>query len=394
MSWVDAVLVISCLVAAASGFRQGLLVGLLGFTGFLGGGLAGMVLAPRVVGGWQPGPAQVVVAVAVVLLAASAGQALLGWAGGRLRAALRWRPARLLDSAAGAALGVVAVLVVAWFVAAALRQAPLPTLARDVAGSRVLHGVDRVMPDDAHGLFGSFRSALGERGFPQVFGGLSPERIVPVSPPSPAVAASPGVRAAAGSVVRVDGDARGCSRSVEGSGFVFAPGLVMTNAHVVAGVAAPVVRVRGTGEPLGADVVVFDPGRDLAVLRVQDLGAPALEFVGGASRGDQGAVAGFPRGGPYRVDAARVRETLTARGSDIYDSRRVTRSVLSLHTTVQPGNSGGPLLSPDGRVYGVVFAKSLDDARTGYALSLDEVAPVVAAARTARSPVDTMGCTG
>jgi S1-C subfamily serine protease len=393
VTWVDAALLAASVVVALSGLRQGFLVGLLSFTGFLGGGVLGMLLVPEVVGSWDPGLAQVSAAVALVVAVATVGQVLLGWVALRLRAGLRWRPARLLDSGAGAVLGVASMLVVAWFVAAALRQAPLPAVAREVAASRVLGAVDRVMPDDAQGLFGSFRSVLGDNGFPQVFGGLSPERIAPVDPPPTGVVASQGVRRAAGSIVRVDGEARACGRSIEGSGFVYDDGLVMTNAHVVAGVDEPEVRVGGRGEALEGEVVVFDPARDLAVLRVPDLEAPPLPFVEGAGRGDEAVVAGFPRGGPYRLDPARVREQITARGQDIYDEGRVARSVLSLFALVQPGNSGGPLLSPDGRVYGVVFAKSLDDPDTGYALSLEEVGPVAAAGREAREPVGTGDCT-
>ncbi|RJK97673.1 MarP family serine protease [Vallicoccus soli] len=394
LTWVDAALLLACLAVGLSGLRQGFLVGLLSFAGFLGGGVLGMLLVPEVVGSWDPGLAQVVAAVALVVAVATVGQVLLGWAALRLRAALRWRPARMLDSGAGALLGVASLLVVAWFVGAALRQAPLPTVAREVAASRVLSAVDRVMPDDAQGLFGSFRSVLGDNGFPQVFGGLSPERIAPVDPPSGGAVGSAGVRGAAGSVVRLDGQARDCGRSIEGSGFVYEDGLVMTNAHVVAGVDEPRVRVGGRGASLEGEVVVFDPQRDLAVVRVPGLDAPPLQFVEGAGRGDEAVVAGFPRGGPYRLDPARVREQITARGQDIYDERRVARSVLSLYALVQPGNSGGPLLAPDGRVYGVVFAKSLDDPDTGYALSLEEVAPVAEAGRTADGPVDTRGCTG
>jgi S1-C subfamily serine protease len=123
------------------------------------------------------------------------------------------------------------------------------------------------------------------------------------------------------------------------------PSTVLTNAHVVAGVAQPTVRDAG-GRSYDARVVAYDPRRDLAVLHVPLLEAPILRFDATAKRGDNAVVAGFPRGGPYRLDAARVREEISARGPDIYGRTQVTRSVFSLYTTVQPGNSGGPLLSP------------------------------------------------
>jgi S1-C subfamily serine protease len=389
---LDAVLLVAVALFGLSGYRQGLLVGVLSFVGFLAGGTVGMVITPSVVGDWAAGVSQVVVAVALVVALATVGQVVFSHAAAALRDRVTWRPARLLDSTAGALVSVCALLVVAWFVALAVRQAPLPELSRQVAGSRVLAAVDAVMPEQAGGLFRSFRALLGDSGLPQVFGGLSAERIAPVAPPSPDVATTPAVRAAAGSVVRIDGTATACRRSVEGSGFVYGPQRVLTNAHVVAGVTEPVVRVAGEGPALPAEVVVYDAGRDVAVLAVPGLRAPVLALDDGAERGDEAVVAGFPRGGPYRLDAARVRERITARGPDIYNARQVSREVLSLYTTIAPGNSGGPLLAPDGAVLGVVFAKSLDDPQTGYALTVAEVERVAAQGLRATEPADTQEC--
>lgn len=392
MNLLDVVLLVATLAFGLAGYRQGFLVGVLSFAGFLAGGVAGMLITPSLVGSWEPGAGQVLVSVGLVVVLATIGQLVLGYFGTRLREQLTWRPARVVDSTLGAGMSVVAVLLVAWFLALALRQAPLPDLSRQVASSRILTTLDTVMPAPARGLFGSFRSLLGGSSFPQVFGGLSPERIAPVDPPRADVGRTPGVQAAAASVVRVGGDARECRRSVEGSGFVYAPQRVLTNAHVVAGVRDPVVAVAGEGPGLPAEVVVFDARRDLAVLAVPGLDAPALRFDDSARRGNQAVVAGFPRGGPYRLDPARVREQITARGPDIYNSQQVSREVLSLFATVQPGNSGGPLLSPAGEVYGVIFAKSLDDPDTGYALTVPEVAAVAQAGREAGGAVDTREC--
>jgi S1-C subfamily serine protease len=206
------------------------------------------------------------------------------------------------------------------------------------------------------------------------------------------VRSTPAVAAARDSIVKISGTAAACNRQVEGTGFVYAPEHVVTNAHVVAGVREPQVQVGGTGRALPAHVVAYDPKRDLAVLFVPRLEAGALRFDRSAVRGSGAVVAGFPRGGPYAVVAARVREQLQARGRDIYGRSQVTRDVFSLYSTVQPGNSGGPLLSPAGRVYGVVFAKSVDDPNTGYALTVEEVRPVTDAAASATSPVSTGGC--
>jgi S1-C subfamily serine protease len=198
-------------------------------------------------------------------------------------------------------------------------------------------------------------------------------------------------RAAAG-VVKITGTARSCSRSQEGTGWVLKPGVVVTNAHVVAGVERPNVQPRGQGRSYPSRVVVFDPVRDLAVLNVEGLPAPALTLGTDVTADANASVAGFPLNGPYRVDPARVREVITARGEDIYGSGGSTRLVYSLNARVQPGNSGGPLLDTRGRVVGVVFAKSLDDDRTGYALTLAEAKPVLTAGLVPREPVSSGPC--
>jgi S1-C subfamily serine protease len=143
---------------------------------------------------------------------------------------------------------------------------------------------------------------------------------------------------------------------------------------------------------LAARVVVFDPRRDLAVLYAPGLQANALAFDDTGGRGDSGVVAGFPQGGPFQLDPARIRDTIEARGPDIYQRSQVTRQVFSLYANVQPGNSGGPLLTPDGAVYGVVFAKSLDDPNTGYALTANEVAPVVTEGKARTTGTSTGSC--
>ena len=392
MNLLDILLVVAVLAYAYSGYRQGFLVGVLSFAGFLGGGFLGMLLAPDLVAGIEGSARQAVAAVALVVVAATVLQIVASVIGGLARDRLTWRPARALDAGAGAGVAAVAVLVVAWFVASAVRQAPSQVLTEAVRQSSVLTTVDRATPDGARGLFGSFRRLLDQNGVPPVFSGLAPERIRAVERPDPGVRSTPAVAAARDSIVKISGTAGECNRQVEGTGFVYAPEHVVTNAHVVAGVTEPQVQVGGTGRSLPARVVAYDSKRDLAVLYVPRLEAGALRFDRSAARGSGAVVAGFPRGGPYAVVAARVREKIQARGRDIYGRSQVTRDVFSLYSSVQPGNSGGPLLSPAGRVYGVVFAKSVDDPNTGYALTVAEVRPVTDAAASATSPVSTGGC--
>ena len=392
MNWIDLLLVISALSFAFSGYRQGFVVGVLAFVGFLGGGVIGLLFAPSVVQRLDPGVFQSLVAIALVLLSATVGQVTLAWLGAMVRDRITWRPARVVDAGLGALVSVVALLLVSWFLASSLRPGPVPALSRQIGDSRIITAVDGVMPESADTLFSSFRRVLDDSGLPTVFGGLSPERIRAVDPPKTEVARRPAIRKASASVVEMEGTARSCSRRLDGSGFVIAPQHVLTNAHVVAGVTRPNVRVGGVGNRLPARVVVFDPEHDLAVLYVPDLRAAALDFDAGGGRGDSGVVAGFPQGGPFQLEPARIRDTIQARGPDIYQRNQVTREVFSLYADVEPGNSGGPLLTPAGDVYGVVFAKSLDDPETGYALTADEVAPVVAAGKGRTTETSTESC--
>jgi hypothetical protein len=392
VNWLDLVLLLSAVSFAFSGYRQGFVAGVLAFVGFLGGGVIGLLVAPAMVSGLNPGLGQSLLAVAIVLFTATLGQVTLGWLGSMLRARLTWRPARMVDAGLGAGVSVVAMLVVAWFLASALRPGPLPSLSHEIGDSRVIAGVDSVMPDRARTLFSSFRRVLDDSELPPVFSGLAPETIRSVPPPDGTITGTSAVRDAGRSVVKVVGTAESCSRTLDGSGFVFAPQHVLTNAHVVAGVDRPTIRLASGDQRYDARVVLFDSKRDLAVLYVPDLRLPTLDLADGANRGDEAVVAGYPGGGPFRLVAARIRDEINARGPDIYHRTEVTREVYALYADVEPGNSGGPLLDLKGRVDGVVFAKSLDDPKTGYALTTDEARGDMADGRDATTEVSTGAC--
>lgn len=390
-SALDLVLLVAAAVFAVSGYRQGFVVGVLSFVGFLGGGVLGAKLAPSLASlgtlSFVPAP---VLGLLTVLLAASVGQLIAAVLGGVVRDQLTWRPARQLDSAGGALISVVSLLLVAWLIGTAVASSSLTTLAAQVRRSVVLRTVNDAVPDSAQRWFASFRRLIDDRGFPEVFGGLAPTKVIEVAPPNGTLAASPVVQTARQSILKIIGTAEACRRRIEGSGFVYAPQRVMTNAHVVAGVRSPAVQV-GNRE-LAARVVLFDPRRDVAVLAVPGLDRPALSFTGAAATGADAIVAGYPQNGPFRADAARVRGTERARGPDIYQTSTVVREIYALRGLVQPGNSGGPLLDPQGQVYGVVFAAAADDPQTGYALTAREVAADAAAGTTATAPVSTQGC--
>jgi S1-C subfamily serine protease len=283
------------------------------------------------------------------------------------------------------------VLLVAWLVAAPLGSSPIPGLSRSVRNSALLHGINAVMPSQAKALSDALRHSVDTSGFPDVFGDLDPTKIRQVPEPDPQVAGSTVVAQAKKSVVKVRGTAPSCSRRIEGSGFVFAPQHVMTNAHVVAGTDSVSVEL-GESRRRG-QVVVYDAEKDLAVIYVPGLNVPALPFVEvPAKSGDDAIVLGYPLDGPFDVQAARIREVGPIRGPDIYEKHAVTRDIYTIRGLVRSGNSGGPLLGGDGAVLGVIFAAAADDAQTGFALSEKEAEPVVAAGRTATQPTDTGDC--
>jgi len=379
-----------------TGYRHGFVVSVLSLVGFLAGGALGMWLLPELLRRWHSVDDSVLLRTAVlvfgVFVVASLGQGIAVGVGSRLRRGLRVEPARVIDSILGAVATVLAVSVLLWFMAGAVRGGASAPVARAIGGSRVIQTIDRFVPPQTARLFAGFRSVLDREGFPRVFEGVATEPIAPVAPPDGRASYGRAVAAAAGSIVKINGIAESCNRGQEGSGWVVSPERVVTNAHVVAGVSFEHVRIRGTGPTYDARVVYFDPKRDLAVLSVPGLPAPALTQGPSLKRSDGAVVAGFPLDGPYRVDPARVRDVLSARGADIYGNPGVVREVYSLFARVQPGNSGGPLLSPRGEVVGIVFAKSLDDEKTGYALTLDEARPVLSAANSSVSPVNTGGC--
>ncbi|NUV69941.1 MarP family serine protease [Streptomyces sp. CAI-121] len=399
MNVLDILLLLAAVWFAVIGYRQGFVVGILSVIGFLGGGLVAVYLLPviwnRVTEDAEVSTAVSIGAVVVVIICASIGQAFTTHLGNKLRRYITWSPARALDATGGALVNVVAMLLVAWMIGLLLAGTSLPTLGKEVRTSSVLLGVDRVMPNQAPSWFQDFSSVLAQNGFPQVFSPFANEPITEVKAPDPALVGSPVAARAKKSIVKVVGTAPSCGKVLEGTGFVFSERRVMTNAHVVGGVDEPTVQIGGEGRLYDAKVVLYDWQRDIAVLDVPDLKARPLQFTGpddDAETGDSAIVAGFPENGAYDVRSARVRARINADGPDIYHRGTVRRDVYSLFATVRQGNSGGPLLTPDGKVYGVVFAKSLDDPDTGYALTADEIREDIEIGRTANQQVDSQGC--
>lgn len=388
----DVILIVLMLVFAISGYRQGFVIGALSIGGFFSGVLIGLQVGPLVANQFSGGVIRLVVSLVVIFALAVLGQTLAGWFGTRLRRAIASKPLQHIDDAGGALVSVVALLLVMWLLAIPLGSSPFPKLNAEVRGSAILGGVNDLMPEDVQALSKGLRDTLNTDGFPDVFGGLAPTKAREVAAPDPALAGSQVVTSAHKSVLKVLGTAPSCSRRIEGSGFVYSDERVMTNAHVVAGTRDVQVETPD-GDRHEGTVVVYDPERDLAVIYVPGLRGPTLKFVSKpAGTGSSAIVLGYPLDGPYNAQSARVRDVGKITGPDIYDQNDVTREIYTIRALVRSGNSGGPLVTPNGQVLGVIFAAAADDRNVGFALTANEAAPVASAGADKTSGVRTGDC--
>jgi S1-C subfamily serine protease len=392
MSVVDLILIALALLFAISGFRQGLIVSAASFLGFFGGAVLGAQLSAPVadrVGGSTV--SRVFAALVVVLAGALLGQVLFGALGRAVRRRITWEPAKLVDAVAGAILSAAAVLVVAWMVATPLASSPFPPVASQVRQSALVQAVNRAVPNSVRSVYDSLRQAIDRRGLPDVLDPLTPTRARDVPAPDPTLVHLAVVGKVKGSVVQIRGIAPSCSRQIDGSGFVYARERVLTNAHVLAGVARPVVSAEGHHYP--ATPVYVDEETDIAVLAVPGLPEVPLTFARTpVDTGASAIIMGYPGGGGLYVGAARVRDRGAISGPDFRNQRTVVRDVYALNGQVRAGNSGGPLFDTQGHVLGVVFASAIDDPATGYALTDRQITKAVDAGRTATAPVNTGPC--
>lgn len=372
---LDLVLLVLAAAFAVAGYRQGFIIGVLSFVGFTGGAVAGIYLAPGLAMALTSRQnLQAVLAIIGVFAAAVAGMLIASAFGVLLRSHVRGRPSTLLDSIGGAAVNVVAILVLAWLIGSLVAYAPpFPAISRQVNDSLVLRTVDRLIPQSAKPEFTALRKLLSTQPYVQVFGALGAETALNVPKVDPAVVHSAGLRRDRNSVVKIEGLASGCSRTIEGSGFVISRDHVVTNAHVVAGITRPEVYTRFASGEHPARVVLFDPESDIAVLYVPGLDLRALRFADSAPFGASAVVAGYPLDASFTTRPARVGRSELASGPDIYGGRKVVRDIYPIRAVVKPGNSGGPLIAPDGRVYGMVFAAAVSVPETGYALTASQL---------------------
>jgi len=366
LNFADLIIILFVIAAAVRGYKYGFLqqgFSLIGFwAGIILTALIILPLSKQFDEGVSAGGI-----IFLIILGALAGLWVGEAVGHKLAVLFKRIKLGWLNKAGGVVLNSSLTLLLIWLSANLLNAAPVYELNRQLAGSQIIRAIDNKLQSPPS-LLAEVQQLLRLGDFPQVFIGLEPSQTEPVIPPG-----SESVRAVTTrlqpSVVQIEGN--GCGGIKNGSGFVAASDLIITNAHVVAGLSS--VFVNDTAGRKRATLVHFDPNLDIAVLRVQGLSGPPLALnTDVAARGQTGAVLGYPNGGNYTGVASAVLARFTASGRDIYGGGRVNRTVYSIQTTVVPGNSGGPFVNLDGQVLGVIFASSTTNNGVGYAITAQE----------------------
>lgn len=391
MSFLDLTLLVLLVLTAIGGWKRGLIAGVLSLLGFLVGGVASLQLAPTLLSSLGiTGQLRIPASLLVVLTGASIMSNVAQYVGSGISKAIPLRLFRGLDRLGGVALNVISICFIVWFVANSL-VTNTGLWQSQVNNSRVISTIDGLAPDTARTVISQFQGWLDNSGLPRVIAGIGVLPDLPVAPPSPDIGQIPVIAERAKSVVRIEGSARGCSGTLIGTGFVFAPTQVMTNAHVVAGMATPTVGVPG-GEVFEATVVSIDTKTDVAILYVPGLNQEPIPFGNALQNGDDAVALGYAGGGPLVAVPARIRQTIDLLGSDIYGNGNIDRSVIVLRAEIEQGDSGGPLLNRDGEVVGMIFAEAASDPEMGFALALTEFLDDAQAHASSRQAIDVGVC--
>jgi S1-C subfamily serine protease len=385
---IDLFILIAVVFAIGSGYRRGFWLSLAQYAGLVLGVIVGAALAPVAMDALKISDSTVrsLGAVLVLIVLGAIGSSVGYWVGEPIRLRLLAHPeSGRIDSFAGAVFSTLAVLSVSWFLGLSLARVPNPQLSSAIQRSAVLRTLDAIAPRPP-AFLARVATIIAGVNFPAAFSGLEP--VAPSAQPLPSSVDTPGIRNASSETLKIQGF--GCGGIVFGSGFPVGPGMVLTNAHVVAGTQGTTVR-SPAGRSLSARVVLFDPDRDVAILYVPRLAlAPLSEAT--AHQGTQGAAIGYPGGGNEEVSPAVVNGQFQAEGRDIYGQKLVVRSIWSTQAIVKPGNSGGPLVDLDGNVVGVIFAASTSQPGVAYALTDAEVQPDIDQGQGRTEPVPVGPC--
>lgn len=387
----DIFLIVLALLSIWIGWRQGAVASLLSILGIVAGLVVGLALAPYAMDLVESENAKLLLGLGAVILLVSIGHMVGAMTGQSIRNVIRSRMAVGVDSGLGAVVQTLTATLLVWMIALPLASVVPGTLGNAVRESKGLSIIDRYAPQQLSGALSDIMRRLRDNGMPAIapnFGQVVPQ---PDTPADPNVVSQAVVDEIRPSIVRVLGEAPQCERLTQGTGFMVAPDLILTNAHVVAGVET--VRLETVLGMADANVVHYDPRDDVALLRTTDLQLPVVEWVNNdAVPGDGAVVLGFPESGPFTATPARVDSELVIRGPDIYSQERLEREAYVLKSDVRHGNSGGPLITPDGKILGLVFGAGVNNDQTGYALTKDETMPHIDAAREEYSPVSTQEC--
>ncbi|WP_113704686.1 MarP family serine protease [Nonomuraea lactucae] len=391
---LDLILIGLVIAFGISGYRQGFIIGVMSFVGFVGGAVLGVFIAPpiskAVVDGDTP---QALLAIVIVFLSATIGQFASSTIGAVVRSHVTWEPAKVADAVGGTFASALSVLVIAWLIGSLIVSTSFTPLVEQVKNSMLLTTVDDAIPTAARNWQQPFKKFIDRSEFPPVFDAIGAGQLGGDVPPAPrSILQGARLGRAQRAIVKVQGNAESCNKHIEGTGFVYAKDRIMTNAHVVAGVTRDLQVLDSENKRHPATVVRYNPQRDIAILYVPGLDLPQLSFEADADKGDNAIIAGFPKGQGFTAEPARIRSRLDAEGPDIYRSTNVTRQVYAVRGKVLPGNSGGPLLTVDGRVYGVIFAAAISQEETGYVLTAAEVRPDADQGRNDTSPASTQVC--
>ncbi|MDL9980834.1 MarP family serine protease [Microbacterium candidum] len=387
---VDVILIAILIAAVVSGLMRGFFASIGTLIGLIAGAAAALWLVPLLASfipapGWR---AFTTVAASIAFLA------LGSWAGSALgllvRRGVDRTPLRPVERLFGGVASLVIAALTVSLVGSAIAAVGIPTVSSAVASSRVLNTIENLTPEPVAAGIAQLRADVLDGGLPSL--GLALPGTTTATQP-PVALDDPALATAAQSVARISGTAYACGMNVTGTGFVIAAGRLITNAHVVAGVDRPMVELPGRTAREGR-VVYFDPNKDLAIVSVPGLDAAPLRLVAPLQPGASAVAEGYPYGGPFTVTPARVLSTGDVSVPNIYNNGDSVRSVYALEAGVKPGNSGGPLLTAQGTVAGLVFARDEKDASRGYAETTDELAPIVRQAESLQTPVASTRCTG
>jgi S1-C subfamily serine protease len=386
---LDLILCLLLLGYTIHGFRAGFVLSMAGIIGFVAGAVAAFFAIP-LIASWVTAPQWrlPLILLAVVVLIGF-GQAVGTSLGRLLRRSVDRTPLRIVDRVFGAIVTLVVAAIVTSMLAFGIGSLGVPFVSSAIASSGVVQTIDRITPDPVKALEAQVRGLVAQNGLPRLFEAIGSTANVPVPAAGAGTAAQ---QAAAASVVKITGNAYQCGQNQSGSGFIAARGRIITNAHVVAGVSEPVVEMPSGGAYTGR-VVYFDGVHDLAVIAVNGLTTTALPLGPNLTQGEPAVFDGYPLGGPFVSAPAAVRGVNTVDVPDIYGANPTPRDVYYLSANVQEGNSGGPVLDASGRVAGVIFAKSATTASLGFAMTTDDLTPVVAEASSLSAAVSSGHCT-